>query len=105
MAVRRLEGKRLACGLLCLRRIRKEDIVGVMRKEDVDKVAAARPFRPFEIRLVDGQRYRFHRIEQFLVSRDHVLTLDRKARPVYISIGLITTIGPVSGEGRRRRKA
>jgi hypothetical protein len=77
-----------------------------MRKEDVDLYAAARPFKPFEIRMVDGQRYRFNRIEQFLVSRDHVLTLDRRARPVYISIGLIVTIGPFSTGGRRRpRKA
>jgi hypothetical protein len=73
-----------------------------MRKEDVDRFAAARPFKPFEIRLVDGQRYRFSRIEQFLVARNHVLTLNRRAEPVYISIGLISTIGPVSRNGRRR---
>jgi hypothetical protein len=29
----------------------------MMRKRDVDEYAAARPFRPFEIRLADGQRY------------------------------------------------
>jgi len=78
----------------------------MMRKKDVDQYATARPFKPFEIRLVDGQRFRFKRIEQFLVSQDHVLTLDRRAYPVYISIGLITTIGPVSrGGGRRPRKS
>jgi len=75
----------------------------MMRKEDVDRYAAARPFKPFELRLADGQRYRFNRIEQFLVARDHVLTLDRQARPVYISIGLISTISPPSrSKGRRR---
>jgi len=74
----------------------------MMRKRDVDEYAAARPFRPFEIRLADGQRYRFDRLEQFLVSCDHVLTLDRQARPVYISIGLITTIAHASRQGRRR---
>jgi len=78
----------------------------MMRKRDVDEYARARPFRPFEVRLTDGQRYRFNRLEQFLVSQDHILTLDRRARTVYISIGLITTIGPISpGEGRRRSKA
>ena len=78
----------------------------MMRKRDVDQYAKARPFRPFEIKLVDGQRFRFNRIEQFLVSQDHVLTLDRRARPVYISIGLITTVGPISsGGGRRPRKS
>ncbi len=75
----------------------------MMRKRDVDQYAGARPFRPFEIKLVDGQRFRFNRIEQFLVSQDHVLTLDRRAHPVYISIGLITTIGPVSSARRPRK--
>lgn len=72
----------------------------MMRKRDVDEYARARPFRPFEIRLADGQKYRFSRVEQFLVSQDHVLTLDRRART--ISIGLITTIGPISRGGSRR---
>ena len=48
----------------------------MMRKKDVDEYAGKRPFQPFEIRLVDGQKYRFNRIEQFLVARDHVVTLD-----------------------------
>jgi len=74
----------------------------MMRKADVDEYAAARPFRPFEIRMVDGQRFRFNRIEQFLVAREHLITLDRRARAVWISIGLITTIGPLSKGGRRR---
>lgn len=78
----------------------------MMRKKDVDAYASARPFKPFEIRLTDGQRYRFDRIEQFLVSQNHVLTLSRRAEPIYISIGRITTIGPASRQGRRRpRKA
>ena len=75
----------------------------MMTKAEVDLYARARPFKPFEIRLVDGQRYRFSRMEQFLVSQHHVLTLDRRARTVYISIGLITTIGPATPRGGRRR--
>jgi hypothetical protein len=74
----------------------------MMRKIDVDQYAARRPFQPFEIRMVDGQRFRFERIEQFLVAREHLITLDRRARAVWISIGLITTIGPVFRGGRRR---
>lgn len=49
--------------------------------------------------MVDGQRFRFNRIEQFLVAREYVITPDRRARAVWISIGLITTIGPVSKGG------
>ena len=74
----------------------------MMRKKEVDLYASARPFKPFEVRLVDGQRFRFDRIEQFLVAQHHILTLDRKADAVYISIALITTIAPVSSKGRRR---
>jgi len=74
----------------------------MMRKSDVDEYAAKRPFQPFEIRLVDGQRFRFDRIEQFLVAREHLVTLDRKGRTLFLSIGLITTIGPASSKGRRR---
>lgn len=74
----------------------------MMRKLDVDEYAARRPFQPFEVRLVDGQRYRFDRIEQFLVARDHLVTLNHRAETLFISIGLITTIGPVVPKGRRR---
>jgi hypothetical protein len=77
----------------------------MMRKESVDQFASARPFKPFEIRLVDGHRFRFNRIEQFLVGRDHVITLNRRAETVFISIGLISTIGPVSRQGRRRPRS
>lgn len=72
----------------------------MMRKEDLDRDAAARPLK---LRLVDGQRFRFSRIEQFLVACDHVLTLDRRSRPVTISIGLISTIGPPARPRSRRR--
>jgi hypothetical protein len=73
-----------------------------MRKKDVDEYAGARHFRPFEVRLVDGQKYRFNRLEQFLASQDHILTLDRRARTGFIRIGRITTIGPISTGGSRR---
>jgi hypothetical protein len=74
----------------------------MMRKADVDEYAAKRPFEPFEIRLNDGHRYRFMRMEQFLVARGHIVTLDRKLHTRFISIGLISEIGPVTRGGRRR---
>lgn len=74
----------------------------MMRKADVDEYAAMRPFQPFEIRLADGHRYRFRRLEQFLVAREHVVTLDRRGRTLFLSIGLITSIAPLSTGGRRR---
>ena len=76
----------------------------MMRKESVDKFATRRPFKPFEIRLIDGQRFRFTRLEQFIVSRNEVATLDRKGSLLLISLGLIATIGPVTRGGRRRAR-
>jgi hypothetical protein len=73
-----------------------------MTKADVDKFAAQRPFVPFEVRMVDGHRYRFTKIEGFLVARNHIITLDRRGSTRFISIGLITEIGPVKRGGRRR---
>jgi hypothetical protein len=74
----------------------------MMRKADVDEYAAIRPFRPFEVRMVDGRRFRFNRIEQFLVAREHLVTLDHRARTVFLNIGLIVSIGPTTKSGRRR---
>lgn len=77
----------------------------MMTKADVDKFALKRPFEPFEIRLVNGKRYRFKAIEELIVGRTTVVTLDR-GDIQHISIGLIATIGPWSSGGRRRpRKA
>lgn len=75
----------------------------MMRKEDVDKYAGKRPFEPFEVRLNDGHRYRFTKIEQFLVARSHIVTLDRKQQTRFISIGLISEIGPITRRPHRRR--
>jgi hypothetical protein len=75
----------------------------MMNKEAVDKFAAQRPFEPFEIRLVDGRRFRFNKVEQFLVGRNVLMTLDRKGDPLHISLGLITTIGAASASRRRPR--
>ncbi len=73
-----------------------------MRKEDVDKYAARRPFEPFEVRLVDGQRYRFDSIEQFIVGRTTLAALTRADEIVHISLGMISRIGPPSRRSRRR---
>lgn len=74
----------------------------MMRREDVDRFAARRPFQPFEIRLMDGHRYRFTKVEQFLVGRNTLAALTRKGDIAHISIGLISEIGPMARGGRRR---
>ena len=73
-----------------------------MRKDDVDKFAAKRPFVPFEIHLVGRRRFQFKAIEQFIVGRTTLVTTDRRGEIEMISIGLIESIGPLSSQGKRR---
>ncbi|HXG60079.1 MAG TPA: hypothetical protein VNO22_01785 [Planctomycetota bacterium] len=73
-----------------------------MRKADIDKFASRRPFVPFEVRLVDGRRYRFTEVERFMVGRTTIVSMDRRGEVRFISIGLITEIGPLSHGGKRR---
>jgi len=73
----------------------------MMTKQDVDKFAMKRPFEPFEIQLVNGKRYRFKSVEEVMVGRTTLVTMDR-GDIQHISIGLIATIGPWTSGGRRR---
>jgi hypothetical protein len=73
-----------------------------MPREDLERLAAARPFQPFEVRLVDGRVFRFRSPEQFLVGRSTLVTLDEEGCPVHINIGLIATIRVRNGSRRSR---
>ncbi len=63
-----------------------------MSKEEVDEIARKKPFRPFEVRLVDGERWVFRSPEQFIVSRTAIHTLDRKGNGHLLSLPLISKI-------------
>lgn len=73
----------------------------MMTKKSVDAFAYRRPFQPFEVRRVDGQRFRFTSIEQFVVGRDDLAALTKSGVIVHFSIGLIATIRPVTPRRRR----
>ena len=76
-----------------------------MRKEDIDAFAKARPFQPFEMRLVDGQRFRIRSVEQFIIGRGAMSVLTPRGTLAYVGIGLISTIRPLrASKGRRPRK-
>jgi len=77
-----------------------------MRKSDIDQFATRRPFEAFEIRLVDGQRFLFTRVEQFIVGRTAMGALTKKGDIFLINMGLISTIHPAKSNGRgHARKA
>lgn len=63
-----------------------------MRKEDVEAIARRKPFQPFEVRLVDGERWTFKSPEELIVSRGAIYTLDRRGDGHFISLGLISKI-------------
>lgn len=67
----------------------------MMRRETVEAFTIPRPFQPFEIRLVDGQRFRIKSVEHFLLGKYHLAVLDRKGVVVTLSLGLISTIRPL----------
>jgi len=71
----------------------------MMRRENIEAFATPRPFQPFEIRLVDGQRFRIQSVEQFLLGKYHAAVLNPRGVIVTLSLGLISTIRPI---GRRR---
>lgn len=72
----------------------------MMRRETVEAFTAPRPFQPFEIRLVDGQRFRVRSIEQVLLGRHHLAVLDPKGIIVTLSLGLVSTIRPLVSRRR-----
>lgn len=75
----------------------------VLAGHDVQKlgphhpVLAARDAEPRSVIRVNDGRPSFG-----LVAKDHKVTLDPRGRTLFLSIGLITTIGPASSRGRRR---
>ena len=76
----------------------------MMRRESIDAFAAQRPFQPFEVQLVDGQRFRIAAMEQFVLGRYPMAVLNAKGVIVTLSLGLISTIRPLArrrgGSGR-----
>jgi hypothetical protein len=76
-----------------------EDIVRMMRKGNIEAYSKKRPFEPFEVRLVDGQRFRVRGMEEFMLGPYHMAVFDSKRTIVTVSLGLIATIRPL-GRGR-----
>lgn len=72
-----------------------------MTRKSVDAIVSRRPFRPVEVRMVDGQRFRLTRVEQFIVGRDDLASLTRSGTIVHFSLGLIVAIRPVAAQRRR----
>jgi hypothetical protein len=66
----------------------------MMTRKSVDAYTSRRPFQPFEVRMVDGQRFRFTSIEQFIVGRDDIAALTKWGVIVHFCLGLVTQTEP-----------
>ena len=73
----------------------------MMTRKSVDAYVSRRPFKPFEIRMADGQRFRFNSIGQFIVGRDDIAALTKAGVILHFSIGLIRTLRPILPRRRR----
>jgi hypothetical protein len=73
----------------------------MIRSETIQAFASQLPDHPFEIRLVDGQRFLIYSIEQFLMGKSHVAVLNSRGVIIVLSKLLIATLRPIP---RRRAK-
>lgn len=71
-----------------------------MRQADFERIARDKPFRPFEVQLVDGRKYQFKSPEEFVVGKSVILTIDKKGLPLLINLGLVSTVQRLNGNGR-----
>lgn len=77
----------------------------MITKQSVDKFVRQRPFRPFEARMADGQKFRCRSIEEFIVGRDDIAVLTRGGYIAHFSIGLIASLKPLAQRRPRRKRA
>lgn len=58
----------------------------------MDAVARQKPFKSFEVRLVDGRTFTFRTPEQFVVSLSAIHTLDEHGDGLLINLARIASI-------------
>ena len=80
-----------------------------MTKEEFDRIARQRPFVPVEVRMVDGTRIIFRALEQFLVSRSAIFTLDPEGNALSYNLLLVRSVRhrpelASKGNGASRRR-
>ncbi len=73
-----------------------------MKPSEIRKVAAKRPFHPFEIRLVDGDRHVIHHPETILVGEDLVVALDPEGQTILMAPEAVVSIRKVPSSPRKR---
>jgi len=73
-----------------------------VRKEEFEKIARQKPFKRFEVRLVDGRKFLFTSPEQFIVGRTTIAALDEDGEYVLINLGRVATVHERNGNGKRK---
>lgn len=63
-----------------------------MRKEQIDELVKRLPEHPFEVEMVDGQRYVFRSKEQLWLTRSAIVTNNENQDAVFLNLTLILKI-------------
>jgi hypothetical protein len=82
------------------------DILYAMVIESIREFSRAVPFRPFEIHMVSGERYRVPHPDFIGISPrgSFVIVFGKNERPHHLSTLLIERASPLNGHRRKRRK-
>lgn len=63
-----------------------------MRHDELNKLVRRKPFRPFNLDLVNGQTFYFDDPESFIITRGDLHTTDKDFELVLINLALVSTV-------------
>jgi hypothetical protein len=63
-----------------------------MQVDEIRKVAKARPFKPFEIRVENGGKYLIPHPENIFITNQLVVTVDEQGESILIAPEAVSTI-------------
>jgi hypothetical protein len=71
---------------------KERDYTFVMDVKEIRRATRARPFRPIELRLQDGERLVVRHPEAILVAEDLVMMVDRRGQAILIAPEAVVSI-------------
>lgn len=63
-----------------------------MEADEIRKLAKARPFRAFEIRVENGEKYTIPHPENIFITDQIMVTVDENGRSVFIAPEAVSTL-------------
>jgi hypothetical protein len=69
-----------------------------MHVDEVRKVVKARPFKAFEIRIENGEKYLIPHPDQIFITNQLIVTVDEKGDSILIAPEAVSTIRLIDGK-------